>query len=117
MSSSHYFIEEYIDGREFNVSILADKNGLEVLPPAEMIFSSFFDNKPKVVGYKAKWDENSEEYKQTNRFFGTLENNLNLKENLIAICKQTWKAFNLKGYARVDFRVDKNDQHLKQLNQ
>ena len=39
-----------------------------------------------------------------------MENNLNLKEKLITICKQTWKAFNLKGYARVDFRVTKNGQ-------
>ncbi len=109
LSNSHYFIEEFIDGREINISLLATNNEVEVLPPAEIIFSEYFNNKPKIVGYAAKWDENSEEYKQTNRFFGTLENNLDLKEKLISICKHTWKAFNLKGYARVDFRVDKND--------
>jgi len=110
LSNSHYFIEEFIDGREINISMLATNNEVEVLPPAEILFSDYFNDKPKIVGYAAKWDENSEEYKQTNRFFGTLENNLKLKEKLITICKQTWKAFNLKGYARVDFRVDKNDQ-------
>lgn len=109
LSNTHYFIEEFIDGREINISMLANKNEVEVLPPAEIIFSDYFNDKHKIVGYAAKWDEESEEYKQTNRFFGTLENNPNLKENLITICKQTWKAFNLKGYARVDFRVDKND--------
>lgn len=109
LSNSHYFIEEFIDGREINISMLATNNKVEVLPPAEIIFSEYFNNKPKIVGYEAKWDENSEEYKQTNRFFGTLENNLTLKEKLISICEHTWKAFNLKGYARVDFRVDKND--------
>jgi D-alanine-D-alanine ligase len=110
LPNSHYFIEEFIDGREINISLLASKNGVEILPPAEIIFSDYFNNKPKIVGYAAKWDENSEEYKQTNRFFGTLENNLTLKKNLISICKKTWKAFNLKGYARIDFRVDKNNQ-------
>ncbi len=117
LSSSHYFIEEYIDGREFNVSILADKNGLEVLPPAEMIFSSFFDNKPKVVGYKAKWDENSDEFKQTNRSFGTLETNKPLKNRILEVCSESWKAFNLHGYARIDFRVDKNDNlYILEIN-
>jgi D-alanine-D-alanine ligase len=117
LSSSHYFIEEYIDGREFNVSILANKNGLEVLPPAEMIFSSFFDNTPKVVGYKAKWDEDSEEFKQTNRSFGTLKNNISLSDRILEVCSESWKAFNLHGYARVDLRVDKNDNvYILEIN-
>lgn len=109
LSARHYFIEAFIEGREFNVSILADKNTAEVLPPAEMIFSSYFDDKPKIVGYKAKWDQTSEEYNQTNRIFGTLENNPALKYTLIEICARSWDVFNLKGYARIDFRVDEND--------
>ncbi len=110
LDNTHYFIEEFIDGREFNVSVLAGKNGAEVLPPAEMIFSGYFNDKPKIVGYKAKWDETSEEYKQTNRAFGTLENEPELNEKLIEVCRKLWKALNLKGYVRVDFRVDKNNQ-------
>ena len=114
---SHYFIEEFIDGKEFNVSILADKNGAEVLPPAEIIFDKFFNDKPKIVGYKAKWDETSEEYKQTNRAFGTLENNPKLKDELIKICQKSWTVFNLKGYARIDFRVNENDQaYILEIN-
>jgi D-alanine-D-alanine ligase len=117
LSSSHYFVEEFIDGREFNISILADNEKPEVLPPAEIIFSDYFDNKPKIVGYKAKWDENSEEYKHSNRAFGTLENNPKLKEELTRICQQSWKTFNLKGYVRIDFRVDKNDNiYILEIN-
>ena len=109
LPGSHYFVEEFIDGREFNVSMLAHENGVEILPPAEMMFDSYFDDKPKIVGYKAKWDVNSDEYKQTNRSFGTLENNQKLKKDLTMICQQSWKAFNLKGYVRIDFRVDINN--------
>jgi len=111
LSLAHFFIEEFIEGREFNVSMLAAKNGVEVLPPAEMIFSSYFDDKPKLVGYKAKWDENSEEFKQTNRAFGTLKNNSSLYHKLVDACLQSWKTFNLRGYVRVDFRVD-NDENV-----
>lgn len=106
LSGSHYFIEEFIDGREFNVSILAGKNGPVVLQPAEMIFSEYFNDKPKIVGYKAKWDETSEEYKHSNRSFGTLDDEPELKNKLMDICIKSWKVFNLHGYARIDFRVD-----------
>lgn len=117
LSGAQYFIEEFITGREFNVSILAGKNGPEVLYPAEMIFSSYYNDKPKVVGYKAKWDENSEEYNQTNRAFGTLENNLPLKNKLTDACLKSWETFNLHGYVRVDFRVDEMDNvHILEIN-
>jgi D-alanine-D-alanine ligase len=106
---SQYFIEEYIQGREFNISMLAGEKGPEVLPPAEMIFSNYFKNRPNIVGYKAKWDETSEEYNQTNRAFGTIDNEPVLKQNLIEICLKSWEVFNLHGYARIDFRVDELD--------
>lgn len=117
LAASHYFVEEFIDGREFNVSILTGKNGPEIMPVAEMIFSTYFNDKPKIVGYKAKWDETSEEYKQTNRAFGTLDNHSVLKDKLTVICQKSWKAFNLKGYVRIDFRVDKNDNvYILEIN-
>ena len=111
LPNSHYFVEEFIEGREFNVSILAAEKTAEILSPAEMIFSEYFDDKPKIVGYKAKWDEESEEFKHTNRAFGTLDNNPELKKNIENICRKTWKAFNLKGYARIDLRLD-NEENI-----
>lgn len=117
MSISQYFIEEFIEGREFNISIIAGENGPEVLPPAEMIFSEYFNDKPKIVGYKAKWDENSEEYKHTNRSFGTLENNPILKKKLVDICTKSWSVFNLHGYVRIDFRLDEWDNaYILEIN-
>ncbi len=117
MTNSQYFIEEFIEGREFNVSILAGEDGPEVLAPAEMIFSDYFNDKPKIVGYKAKWDETSEEYKQTNRSFGTLNDNPLLKKKLVDICIKSWEVFNLHGYVRIDFRVDEWDNaYILEIN-
>jgi D-alanine-D-alanine ligase len=40
-----------------------------------------------------------------------------LCERIRQICLQCWKAFGLKGYARVDFRMDKNDDlHVLEIN-
>ena len=108
LSPSHYFIEEFVEGREFNLSILGGKNKADVLQPAEMIFIDFPEGKPKMLGYKAKWDESSIEYKNTVRSFDTLKKSSSLYVSLKAISLKCWKSFNLKGYARVDFRVDAN---------
>ena len=56
------FAEAYIHGREFNLSLLQSSNGPEVLPPAELRFEGWAPDRARVVGYKAKWLEESPEY-------------------------------------------------------
>lgn len=109
LSGSHFFIEEFIPGREFNVSILGGKGRVDVLHPAEMIYKDFPENKPKILGYRAKWDESSIEYKNTTRSFETLQKGSLLHNKIKEICLKCWDCFNLKGYARVDMRLDEND--------
>ncbi|MBN3034824.1 MAG: ATP-grasp domain-containing protein [Bacteroidales bacterium] len=100
------FIEEYIEGREFNISILGGENGPEVLPPAEIRFMNFPEGKPRIVGYRSKWKEDSFEYRNTIRSFDFPVEDRDLLARLKALCLSCWKEFNLRGYARVDFRVD-----------
>ncbi|MCF8373814.1 MAG: ATP-grasp domain-containing protein [Bacteroidales bacterium] len=104
----NFFVEEFIEGREFNISVFSGADGPIVLPPAEIIFSNFPEGKPKIVGYQAKWDESSFEYENTNRTFNFPDSDHTLLEKLRSISAQCWKLFDLRGYARVDFRVDKN---------
>lgn len=101
-----YFFEEYIEGREFNISVLGGSEGPEVLPIPEILFENFPEGKPKIVGYSAKWDESSFEYHNTNRAFGIEKTEPQLAELLKQICLNSWNLFGLKGYARVDLRVD-----------
>jgi D-alanine-D-alanine ligase len=101
-----YFAERYIDGREFNLSILAGPDGPEVLPPAEIDFGEFPAGKPKIVGYEAKWDAGSFEYAHTPRRFDFAPEDAPLLETLRDLARACWRLFELSGYARVDFRVD-----------
>ena len=109
LDDSHWFIEDFIDGREFNISVLAGANGPEVLPPAEIVFTNYDKTKPRIVDFKAKWEMDSFEYINTVREFpkGGISNQLekNLKETALAC----WHLFGLKGYARVDSRIDNNE--------
>lgn len=100
------FAEAYIDGREFNLSVMGRKGGLDVLPPAEIQFVDFAPGKPRIVNYLAKWDEQSHEYHNTPRCFDFPASDAALLERLMALTRQCWEAFGLAGYARVDFRVD-----------
>ena len=105
-----FFIEEFIDGREFNVSVLGGETGPQVMPLAEILFRDFPADKPKIVGYAAKWDHNTFEYKNTIRSFDLTHTSEELQSELRRMAMHCREIFNLKGYARVDFRVDSNDK-------
>jgi D-alanine-D-alanine ligase len=104
------FAEQFIDGREFNLSLLAGANGPQVLPPAEIDFSRFPADKPRIVGHAAKWDEQSFEFVHTPRRFTFPPNDEPLLRQLTALALRCWQVFDLHGYARVDFRVDQAGQ-------
>ncbi|MFZ4562139.1 MAG: ATP-grasp domain-containing protein [Bacteroidales bacterium] len=111
-SLQHYFIEEFIEGREFNNSILYSPDGPDVLPLAEMTFVDYPDDKPKMMGYKSKWDDKSFEYTHTRRSFRLSKADEPLKNEMIAICKKCWIEMGFKGYVRIDFRVTKESVPL-----
>jgi D-alanine-D-alanine ligase len=100
------FAEEFIAGREFNLSLLAGIKGPCVLPPAEICFDGFDPAKPRIVDYRAKWEENSFEYQNTPRCFDFNEKDNSLINELQDLALRCWEVFRLRGYARVDFRVD-----------
>lgn len=99
-----WFAEQFVDGREFNISVLEQDGKPFILPIAEIRFSDYPDDKPKIVGYAAKWDEEAPEYLATPRTFPSLPESL--FEALTRVVHKCWQSFGLKGYARVDIRVD-----------
>jgi D-alanine-D-alanine ligase len=109
LDDSHWFIEDFIDGREFNISMLAGIDGPEVLPPAEIVFINYGIDKPKIVDFKAKWETDSFEYINTVREFPGNKLTRKLDKNLNETVLACWELFGLKGYARVDVRTDNND--------
>jgi len=103
--SNRFFAEAFIKGREFNLSILDGPNGLELLAPAEILFNGF-GGSPAIVGYNAKWRDASHEYINTQRSFSFDTADHKLLAKLKCTALTCWRAFGLRGYARVDFRVD-----------
>ncbi|NCA99755.1 MAG: KamA family radical SAM protein [Clostridia bacterium] len=105
------FAEQFIDGREFNVSLLGETGEPVVLPLAEMEFLGFSESgMATVLNYDAKWTEGSFEYEHIQRTFQPRPGDGTLRDELVRIAKSCWKLFGLRGYARVDFRVDDTGQ-------
>ncbi len=97
-------VEQFIDGREFNVSMIEfSGGGPKILPPAEMLFDKWPAGKPRIVNYKAKWHPDAFEYVNTVRTFQPENAPI---EEIRRICLACWEAFGLSGYARVDMRLD-----------
>jgi D-alanine-D-alanine ligase len=102
------FAERFVEGREFNLSLLETADGVAVLPPAEIRFEGFGADRPRIVGYKAKWEEGSFEYRHTPRCFGFPSSDRDLLARLRGLAVDCWRCFRLRGWARVDFRVDES---------
>jgi D-alanine-D-alanine ligase len=107
--------EEYIEGREFYVSILGNHR-LQVFPIRELVFKEVPPDEPKIATFKAKWDE---EYRKRwglqNRFAEELD--AALVRNIEQTCKRIYHLLTIDGYARLDLRVTpKNEVYFIEAN-
>jgi D-alanine-D-alanine ligase len=95
--------EEYIEGREFYVSVMGNLK-LTVFPMRELVFGEVPPNEPKIATYKAKWDE---EYRKRwglqNQFPEGLEPAL--VAQIEETCKRIYRLLTIEGYARIDLRL------------
>jgi D-alanine-D-alanine ligase len=100
------FAEQFIEGREFNLAILDGPQGPELLPAAEIDFAAFPPGKPRIVGHRAKWVAGSFEFENTPPSFDFPDQDRPLLDQIGNLTLACWRRFGLRGYARVDFRVD-----------
>ncbi len=106
--------EEYIEGREFYVGVLGNGQP-KALPPIEVDFTGFPEGVPKVLDSKAKWDENSKEYKGTKSVLANLPDELRAKLQKVAV--DAFRALRVRDYGRVDLRLtDTGDIYVLEVN-
>jgi D-alanine-D-alanine ligase len=102
-------IEEYIDGREFTVSVLGN-NPPRVLPIVEQNFSIFPENMPRITSYEAKWFFEDHIPDIRDAYFCPADISSDLARQIENISLQAYKTIDCKDVARIDFRVDKNNR-------
>lgn len=96
-------VEEFIEGREVNVAVIGTKD-LLTLPPSEIIFT-LPEGVRNFLFYETKWVEDSVYYATTTPHCpADLEPAL--REELETLAKDAYRIMGLRGYGRVDFRID-----------
>ena len=97
-------VEEYIEGREFNVAVIENK-GLEALPVSEIDFSPGARNRlPHICSYEAKWLKDHILYQTTPPICPAPIDDA-LRERLQTTAVAAFRALGCRDYARVDFRM------------
>ncbi|HWM90764.1 MAG TPA: ATP-grasp domain-containing protein [Thermoanaerobaculia bacterium] len=107
-------VEEYIEGREFYVGVLGNRETV-ALPPIEMDFSGLPEGVPRVLGSKAKWSPESVEYKGTKSILADLPDEMRARLQKTAL--DAARALRVRDYGRVDLRLaDTGDIYVIEVN-
>ncbi len=102
-----WFAETFIEGREFDLSMVQGANGPIVFPPAEIQFTDH-DARPRIYSYASKWEEGTVAFEATPRIFPSREEPLFSELERLAVA--SWHEFDLSGCCHVEFRVDRNNR-------
>lgn len=96
--------EQFLQGRELTVSILGNER-LEVFPIWELWFDKLPEGNEAIATSRVKWDVRYQKRigLQTGRARSLGKD---LEEQIVHICKRTYRALHLSGYARIDLRLD-----------
>ena len=96
-------VEEFIDGREFRVTLWGNEE-MEMLPPVEMEFSAFSDLRERLCTWDAKFTPGSRHYTEIRTVAPAplTAEELRLLEK---VSLAAYRAMGIRDYARFDFRL------------
>lgn len=107
-------VEDFVDGREFRVSLWGDDR-LTPMPVAEMDFSAFPEVRQRLCTYDSKFDPESLHYRKIE----TLLPAPLLEEELQRLCHTAAAAYSALGcrdYGRIDLRLRDGVFHVLDVN-
>lgn len=97
-------VEEYIDGREFNVSILGN-DPFDFVQIREIQYLS--SSRAKILSFEAKWKKSSPSYQGT---LSTSSHDLpkSIEKKILCYALECFRILKMRDYARIDFRLGEN---------
>ncbi len=96
-------VEDFIDGREFHVSLIGN-DSLQMLPPVEMDYSRCADIHDRLCSYDAKFRPGSDPYKFIDVLVPARLPAWELGD-LQRVCVEAFRVFGCRDYARLDIRL------------
>jgi D-alanine-D-alanine ligase len=107
-------VEEFIDGREFNVTVIGNGR-LHVLPLAEMDFSALEDARDRLCTYESKFDPQSQAYKLI-KFRLPTELTPDEEKLLTQAALDAYRVTDCRDYARLDIRLRNGIFYILDIN-
>ena len=98
--------EEFIKGREFFIGVMGNYR-LEVLPVWELNYHKVDKPENELYSRQAKWNDAYRKRRGIESAKAKLTPELEKRIKIVA--KKTYKALELNGYARIDIRMDENE--------
>ncbi len=99
-------VEEFIDGRELNVSVIGDAEPV-ALPISEIDFSEVPPHLHKIVSYQSKWDPSHESYHTAYPVCpADIPKTIAKRAQQIAV--RAFQVMGCRDYARIDMRLGKD---------
>jgi len=107
-------VEDFIDGREFHVTIMGNGN-VEMLPPAEMDYSVFDSPRDRLCSFDSKFTPGSIPYESIEI---RVPARLNAQEfdQLKDVAMRAYRVFNCRDYGRIDLRSLNGQMYVLDIN-
>lgn len=93
--------EEFIEGREFQVTAIETDNGLRVLPPAEIVYKT--PGPESLLTYESRWEEGSTDYQESRVTLADVDGRL--EKSMKDITARTFHLLGFRDYIRLDIRI------------
>jgi D-alanine-D-alanine ligase len=101
-------VEEFIAGREIYVGVVGNDEP-KAMPPIEMVFQEGVAEEQRIATFKVKW---STKYRESRGISNRIADDLpkDVLKRLSEMAIQSYRAANLRDYARVDVRLTHDGQ-------
>jgi D-alanine-D-alanine ligase len=106
-------VEEFLSGREFQITVIEEEQGIRMLPPAEVTYK--VEGTKAMLSYESRWNETHPDFHTSGMELATLTT---FQEKEFArICIAAFKAFDFSDFTRIDARLNsKNELMILEAN-
>lgn len=105
--------EEFIEGKEIQVTLLERSNKPMALPPIEVVYRNNENNK-NILTYDCKWRENSEDYQAAT--IGKADLDKDIFKKVVKTAQICFEKLGGRDYPRVDMRIQNGRIFVLEIN-
>ncbi|MFZ2024936.1 MAG: hypothetical protein WAV51_01460 [Microgenomates group bacterium] len=106
-------VEEFLSGREFQITVIEEEQGIRMLPPAEVTYK--VAGTKAMLSYESRWNETHPDFHTSGMELATITD---FQEKEFArICIAAFTAFDFSDFTRIDARLNsKNELMILEAN-